>query len=309
MQTILVPIDFSAAAESALLYANKLAVRLPAEIVLVHAGSGPALPAEERAQLLRCLEALAERLRYQQLMRQDARRIRYYYHVAAEALHTSLQVLVAGYCASLVVTGRTLDNCAAAMAAGNAPQSLPERVSCPVLVVPPGRHELPAHIVVAGNFDRLGTGQLASVQALARTPNAHFDLVQFYQKSQLYSAESKILMLQKKALQAAGQQLPNATTHLLPEEDELEGLSEFCAQQAAQLLVLATTDGCLVRRFFHPHYVQTNAYHLRTPALLLPVSTLPSAACCAKCTLRKVAAQQLALGQLKEDLGILQAAG
>jgi nucleotide-binding universal stress UspA family protein len=299
MQTILVPIDFSAAAESALLYANKLAVRLPAEIVLVHAGSGPALPAEERAQLLRRLEALAERLRYQQLMRQDARRIRYYYHVAAEALHTSLQVLVAGYCASLVVTGRTLDNCAAAMAAGTAPQSLPERVSCPVLVVPPGRHELPAHIVVAGNFDRLGAGQLASVQALARTPNAHFDLVQFYQKSQLYSAESKILMLQKKALQAAGQQLPNATTHLLPEEDELEGLSEFCAQQAAQLLVLATTDGCLVRRFFHPHYVQTNAYHLRTPALLLPVSTLPSAACCAKCTLRKVAAQQLAVG-LKE---------
>ncbi len=300
MQTILVPIDFSAAAEGALLYANKLAVRLPAEIVLVYAGTGSALLADERTQLLRRLEALAERLRYQQLTRQDGRRIRYYYHVAAETLPDSLQVLVAGYCASLVVTGLALDNCAAAMAAGNAPKSLPERVSCPVLLVPAGRHELPAQLVVAGDFDRVGAGQLAGVQALARTPNAHFDLVQFYKKSQLYTAESKVLSQQKKALQIARQLLPNATTHLLPEEDELEGLSEFCAQQAAQLLVLATTDGCLVRRFFHPHYVQTNAYHLRIPALLLPTSTLPSAACCAACELRRVAAQQLALGQFRK---------
>jgi hypothetical protein len=299
MQTILVPIDFSAAAEGALLYANKLAVRLPAEIVLVHAGTGSALLADERTQLLRRLEALAERLRYQQLTRQDGRRIRYYYHVAAEALPDSLQVLVAGYCASLVVTGLTLDNCAAAMAAGTAPKSLPERVSCPVLLVPAGRHELPAQIVIAGDFDRIAAGQLASVQALTRTPSAHFDLVHFYQKAQLYTAESKTLSQQKKALQAARQLLPNATTHLLSEEDELEGLSEFCAQQAAQLLVLATTDGCLVRRFFHPHYVQTNAYHLRIPALLLPTSTLPSAACCASCELRRAATRQLALGQLK----------
>jgi hypothetical protein len=299
MQTILVPIDFSAAAEGALLYANKLAVRLPAEIVLVHAGTGSALLADERTQLLRRLEALAERLRYQQLTRQDGRRIRYYYHVAAEALPDSLQVLVAGYCASLVVTGLTLDNCAAAMAAGTAPQSLPERVSCPVLVVPPGRHELPTQVVVAGDFDHIAAGQLASVQALTRTPSAHFDLVHFYQKAQLYTAESKTLSQQKKALQAARQLLPNATTHLLPEEDELEGLSEFCAHQAAQLLVLATTDGCLVRRFFHPHYVQTNAYHLRIPALLLPTSTLPSAACCASCELRRAATRQLALGQLQ----------
>jgi hypothetical protein len=42
------------------------------------------------------------------------------------------------------------------------------------------------------------------------------------------------------------------------------------------------TDGCLVRRFFHPHYLQTNAYHLRI--LGLPsLNTLSSAACCANC--------------------------
>lgn len=294
MQTILVPIDFSAAAENALRYANKLAVRLPAEIVLVHGGTNSALPPEERAALLSRLEALAERLRYQQLTRQGARRIRYYYHLAAEALPDCLQVLVTGYCASLVVTGLALDDCAAATAAGTAPQGLPERVSCPVLVVPPGHHELPTHVVVAGDFDRLGAGQLASLPALARTPAAHFDLVQFYQVSQLYHAASKGLTPLKKALQSAQHDLPNATTHLLAEEDALEGVSEFCTQHAAQLLVLATVDGCLVRRFFHPHYRQTHAYHLRIPALLLPLGTLPSAACCARCALRQAATGQLA---------------
>ena len=62
MQTILVPIDFTAASENALVYANKLAVRLPAEIVLVQAGTGGALAPTPRIELLARLQALAERL-------------------------------------------------------------------------------------------------------------------------------------------------------------------------------------------------------------------------------------------------------
>jgi hypothetical protein len=287
LQTILVPIDFTPASEDALVYANKLAVRLPAEIVLVHAGSGAALP-PARAALLRRLEALAERLRYRQLTRQSGRRISYLCHVAAEPLADCLQVLVTGYCADLVVTGQALLDCATASAAGTPLLLLPERVSCPVLVVPPGCPELPGRLVVAGDFARLGGAQLAPLAALTRTAQAHFDLVQFY------TPASAGLAPLKKALLAARAHLPGATTHLLPDDDALEGLSEFCAQQGAQLLVLATADGCLVRRFFNPHYRQTSAYHLSIPVLLLPTSTLPTAACCANCGLRQIAEARLA---------------
>ncbi|GAB3634630.1 hypothetical protein GCM10027422_02200 [Hymenobacter arcticus] len=287
LQTILVPIDFTPASEDALVYANKLAVRLPAEIVLVHAGTGIALPLDERAALLRRLEALAERLRYQQLTRQSGRRITYLCHVAAEQLATCLQVLVTGYCADLVVTGLALLDCATAGAAGAPLLLLPERVSCPVLVVPPGYPELPGRLVVAGDFARLGGAQLAPLAALARTAPAHFDLVQFY------APTSAGLAPLKKALLAARAHLPGATTHLLPDDDALEGLSEFCAHQRAQLLVLGTADGCLVRRFFNPYYRQTNAYHLGIPVLLLPTSTLPTAACCASCSLRQAAEARL----------------
>jgi nucleotide-binding universal stress UspA family protein len=287
MQTILVPIDFSAAAENALLYANKLAVRLPAEVVLVHGNVGSALTPEHRDALLRRLEALAERLRYQQLTRQDGRRISYHCHLAAEPLSECLEVLVAGYRADLVVAGLTLTDCASMTAAGAPLNLLPERVSCPVLLVPPGRHELPGRVVVSGDFARLSGNQLAPLLELARTPTAHFDLVQFHPLT------SSGLAPLKKALLAARANLPQADVHLVAEDDALEGLSEFCGRQQAQLLVLATTDGCLVRRFFNPQYLRTNAYHLRVPALLLPTSTLPTPACCARCGLRQAAEAQL----------------
>lgn len=281
MQTILVPIDFTAASDDALLYANKLAVRLRAEIVLVQAGIGYVPTLEQRAAQLLRLEALAERLRYQQLTRQNGRRIRYHYHLAAEPLPEVLELLVAGYRADLVVTGLALGNCAAPEVTGT---RLPERVSCPVLVVPPGRHELAGRVVVAGDFAALDTRPLAGLPALARARDARFDLVQFYQPGTAGLAPLK------KALIAACAQIPAAHAHLLPEADALEGLSEFCGRQNAQLVVLATTDGCVTRRFFHPHYTQTRAYHLRVPVLLLPTSVRPTEANCAACSLRKAAA-------------------
>ena len=288
MQTILVPIDFTAASENALVYANKLAVRLPAEIVLVQGSTGTSLTPAERAKLLARLQALAERLRYQQLTRQSGRRIQYHYHLAAEPLAEALEVLVDGYRADLVVTGLALSDCATAAAAGTPLVLLPEQVSCPVLLVPPGHHELPGRVVVSGDFARLNANALAGLPGLARTPGAHFDLVQFHPPT------SAGLAPLKKALLDARVHLPGAEVHLLPDDDALEGLSEFCAGHKAELLVLATADGCLVRRFFNPHYTKTNAYHLRRPVLLLPTSILPTAAYCAECSLRQAAEARLA---------------
>jgi len=287
MQTILVPIDFSPSAENALLYANKLAVRLPAEVVLVRSTAGELLPPEGRAAELARLAALAERLRYQQLTRQDGRRISYHFHLTPDTLPGGLDVLAAGYRADLVVAGLALTDCAAATAAGAPLALLPERVRCPVLLVPPGRHELPSHVVISGDFARLGGAQLAPLARLGRTPAARFELVQFH------APASAGLAPLKKALLAARAHLPGAAVHLLPEDDALEGLGEFCARQQAQLLVLATADGCLVRRFFNPLYRRTHAYHLCVPALLLPTSTLPTQACCARCALRQPAEAQL----------------
>jgi nucleotide-binding universal stress UspA family protein len=285
MRTILVPIDFTAASENALIYANKLALRLPAEIVLVPVGAP--IPAERQPATLQRLEALAERLRYHQLTRQSARRINYRCYVGAEPLADGLKTLVANYSASLVVAGQSLADCATANANGPSRAWLPEQVRCPVLLVPPGRHEPASRVVVSGNFARLDAGHLQLLQPLSSPAGAHFDLVQFH------APTSAGLAPLKKALMSARAHFTGATVHLLPEEDALEGLSEFSAEHGAQLLVVATADGCLVRRFFNPHYTKTNAYHLRIPVLLLPTSTEPIPACCEQCSLRQAAEARL----------------
>lgn len=292
MQTILVPIDFTPASENALVYANKLALRLPAEIVLVYSGDGSLLQPERHAALRQRLEALAERLRYQQLTRQSGRRISYHFHVSTEALADGLETLVAGYQASLVVAGLSLSDCASAKASGTSLALLPERVSCPVLLVPPGRHSLASRVVVSGDFTRLKPTHLQPLVPLSNATGAHFDLVQFYHPT------SAGLAPLKKALMSTRAHFADATVHLLPEEDALEGLIDYSAEHGAQLLVVATPDGCLVRRFFNPHYTQTNAYHLRIPALILPTSTEPTPACCEQCGLRKAAEARL-LAQLE----------
>ncbi len=287
MQTILVLIDFTPAAENALVYANKLALRLPAEIVLVCAGPGIAHSPECRTALLGRLVALAERLRYQQLTRQSGRRIRYHYHVVEPPLPETLELLVAGYVADLVVAGLALADCAAAAAAEVPLVLLPEHVSCPVLLVPPGHHELAGRVVVSGDFAHFDAHRLAGLPLLARATGAHFNVVQFFEPG------ATGLVALKKGLMEAHAQLPNATAQFRPQEDPLEDLSDYCAQEAAQLLVLATTDGCLLRRFFNPAYRQTHAYHLRIPVLLLPTSTVPTAAYCAQCSLRRQVAPTL----------------
>ena len=94
----------------------------------------------------------------------------------------------------------------------------------------------------------------------------------------------------KEALRAACVQISAARAHLLPEADVLEGLSEFCAQQDAQLLVLATAEGCLTRRFFHPHNTKTRAVSSAHPGAVVPTSSRPTEASCAACSRRKAAA-------------------
>ncbi|ALW86757.1 hypothetical protein AUC43_17735 [Hymenobacter sedentarius] len=288
MKTILVPIDFTEPSENALVYANSLAARLPARIVLVDNGSADEPPPELRAARLRRLEALAERLRYQQLARQSGRRINYWYHLATGPIPDALEALVTGYKADLLVTGLNLTKGTASTAAGDAVTLLPDQLSCPVLIVPPGHHELPTYVVVAGNFAHFQGQRLAWLPCLARTTSAHFDLVQFQPD------DSMCLGSLKKALLNAHAHLPSAAVHMLPQEDALEGISGYCSQHSAELLVIASSAGELLHQFFNPNATRANPYHLCIPVLLLPTWTRPTEANWAECSLKLAVENRMA---------------
>jgi len=284
MKTILVPIDHTPAAEHTLAYANKLAVRWPAEVVLLychHLNAADGEPAAAlRAQEQR-LRGLVERLRYQQLTRQNGRRIQYRYRVLAGCLHDHAAAEAAACAADLVVMGLAHIDCGQQEAPGNHAAAIIALVSCPVLVVPAGRRALPNRLVFSADFDALHLHLLPRLSGLASAFPGPLDLVQFYPPT----ARARRRQL-KQALGRAATQLtwPVITEHLVEDDAPLEGVSEYCARTLAQLLIIAPATTAQLLRYFDLCYTQTQAYHTQIPMLVLRAAEQPAAdTCCEHC--------------------------
>lgn len=284
MKTILVPIDHTAAAEHTLAYANKLAVRWPAEIVLLYCHpvatpGAPAAPAVE-AQEQR-LRSLVERLRYQQLTRQDGRRIHYHYRVLAGCLHDHVRAEATHCAADLVVMGLEHIDCGRQEAPGNHAAAITELVDCPVLVVPTGRRSLPHRLAFSADFATLDPHILSRLSALEEAFPAPLELVQYYAPTD--RPQRRRL---KQALSKAATHLPwnFITPHLLEEDAPMEGISEFCAHTQTQLLIIAPASQAQLLRYFDVGYTTTRAYHTQIPILVLRAAERQaSVACCDRC--------------------------
>ena len=283
MKTILVPIDNTPAAEHTLAYANKLAVRWPAEVVVLYchqldaAAGEPAAVLQAQEQRLR---GLVERLRYQQLTRQNGRRIQYRYRVLAGCLHDHVQAEAAACAADLVVMGLAHIDCGQQVAPGNHAAAITALVGYPILVVPAGRLALPNRLVFSADFDALNLHLLPRLSGLASAFPGPLDLVQFYPRT----ARPRRRQL-KQALSRAASQLtwPIITEHLVEDDAPLEGISEYCARTQAQLLIIAPADTAQLLRYFDLCYTQTQAYHTQIPVLVLPAERTAQVACCERC--------------------------
>ena len=288
MKTLLVPIDHTATAEHTLAYANKLAVRWPAEIVVLYCHPATAkLTAEVEAENLATqeqrLRSLVERLRYQQLTRQDGRRIRYRYRVLPGCLADHIQAEAALCDAALVVLGLEHLDCCQHLAPSNHAVGLTERLTCPVLLVPAGRRSLPRHLVLSADFAARDERLMRQLSALAGAFPAPLDLVQTYPPTD----RPRRLQL-KQALQAATAQLAwlaPVAAHLVEDEARLEGVDEFCARAHADLLVIAPTSAAELAHYFATCYTKTRAYHTQIPVLVLRAIGYHAGqeSCCARC--------------------------
>ena len=286
MKTLLVPIDHTATAEHTLAYANKLAVRWPAEIVVLycHPTAANATAKAEAGTLAtqeQRLRSLVERLRYQQLTRQDGRRIRYRYRVLSGCLHDHVRAEAIRCAADLVVMGLEHIDCDRQEAPGNHAAAITELVRCPVLVVPTGRRPLPNRLVFSANFGAVSQLVLPQLAALAGAFPAPLELVEFYAPSQRPQRRSLRQGLSK-AVTHLNWAAP-VTSHLIEEDAPLEGTSEFCARLQTQLLIIAPTSHAQLLRYFDACYATTQAYHTQIPVLVLPAERTAQVACCERC--------------------------
>jgi nucleotide-binding universal stress UspA family protein len=280
MKTILVPLDHTTAAEHTLAYANKLAVRWPAEVVVLYCHPHPGASATELEAEEQRLGSLVERLRYQQLTRHDGRRIRYHYRVLAGCLHDHVRAEAGRCAADLVLMGLEHIDCGQQEAPGNHAAAITELVSCPVLVVPAGRRSLPNRLAFAADFRTLDLHVLPRLAALAEAFPAPLDLVQFYAPTDRPQRRHLHQALRKASSHLAW---AHTSTHLLEDDAPLEGISEFCARVQAQLLVIAPGSNAQLLRYFDACYATTRAFHTQIPVLVLPAERQASVACCDRC--------------------------
>jgi len=287
MKTILVPLDHTAAAEYTLAYANKLAVHWPAEVVVLYchpapAAGAPAIDLTEQEQRVR---SLVERLRYQQLTRQDGRRIHYQYRVLAGCLHDHVLAEAVRCAAELVVMGLEHIDCGRQVPPGNHAATIAELVTCPVLVVPPGRRPLPSRLALCADFPTLNLNTLPRLSALQGAFPGTLDIVQFYSPAD----RPQRRRLKQVLHQAAGQLTwPTIVPHLLEDDAPLEGISEFCARTQTQLLLVAPTTVAQLLRYFDQCYTTTHAYHTQIPMLVLrSTERQPRLVCCEQCAQRE----------------------
>ena len=284
MKTILVPLDHTAAAEHTLAYANKLAVRWPAEVVLLHCiPTAPVATADVLATEEQRLRSLVERLRYQQLTRQDGRRIRYRYRVLPGALPEHVQAEALRCAADLVVMGLEHIDCCHQATPDTHAAALAGLLACPVLVVPAGRRSLPRRVVFSADFGGLDNSILRRLSALTGAFPAPLELVQFY--APLDRPRRRSL---KQALHTAAAQLAWAapvTEHLVEDEARLEGVDEFCAREHADLLIIAPASAGQLVQFFGACYTKTRAYHTQIPVLVLRAIGYNAGqeSCCERC--------------------------
>ncbi|WP_400191588.1 universal stress protein [Hymenobacter sp. B81] len=281
MQTILVPLDLTAATEHTVVYANKLAVRLHAEVVLLYCHPGAELTAAAEAGFRQRLSILAERLRYVQLVRQDGRRIRYRFVVRAGCLHDHVPAVIGEVGADLLVLALEHTDCGEQAPDGNHAVRIAEQAPCPVLVVPAGPRPLPSRLVFTTDFGHVDAAALPLLGELAHSLRAQLNLVHFYRRLDLPG-----LISVKRGLRDTREALAGVPVDckLVLEDDPLEGIGEFCARIGAQLLVYAPAETGPLRRFFDVCYTKTDAYHTRIPVLVLPRPAAPAEAfCCQRC--------------------------
>ena len=286
MKRILVPTDFSKPAENALAFANKLAARLGADIVLLHCAHIPELSAEAHAAAVQKLQHFSERLRYQQPVRQEGRRIRYDYVVQQGCLQNHVLNLAEKNPFDLIVMPLEFSDCEPAEFPGSHAASLMEVVECPVLLVPNNaRLQQLSKLVFATDFTDQDPRVLQQIGVFAEIFHSHLSVVQVYGK-----AERNQLHVYKQGIKELQQTIhyPALSCHLVEEEDLLEGICDFAEKQQADMLVLATQDSFLFRNLFDISYTKTRAYHTQVPVLAFHQhKQKPCASCCKQCADRK----------------------
>ncbi|MBD0260839.1 MAG: universal stress protein [Cytophagales bacterium] len=269
MKTILVPTDFSVAAQMASQYAAALARATRAQLVLLHTYHVPV--SYQRVS--------GKAVRAQRLEKQQGKKLEVFRRELAEAYGIEAKTLVMPglaaeqvpslaqtLAADLVVMGTRRNGDPTRDLFGSVTTAVISRSAVPVLVVPQGVvFRQPKEIVLATDFQAVpGPDQFGVLGILARQFGAAIRVVH------VRGAQSAAVATGTgTALENALEDLEH-TYELVTDEDKVHGLEQYLAQTSPDWLVMLPHRYPVLSRIFHRSFTRHMALHACLPLLVLP---------------------------------------
>jgi nucleotide-binding universal stress UspA family protein len=279
METILCPTDFSASSLNAIHYAEELAARLGARLVLFHNIAEPIVQelvsaekstadgtwryqAQEEEKKVR-LEALKKALensawgeptQYETILRHGV-------------LQETIPQVAREQQADLIVIGNEGAEALKEIFVGSVAENLTKSATCPVLIVPPHATFKPLNKIVFATD--LGGEPFVDVQWILNLA-ALFDAELLFVHV-LASDRARYQLFAENELHRLYKNLPykNAAFYLEENPSVEEGISQFCRRHKADMLVMGSHPHRLWQHLLAENAAGQMAYHTYLPLLVI----------------------------------------
>jgi nucleotide-binding universal stress UspA family protein len=267
MQTILVPVDFSAASRNAIVYAAELARLFNARLLLFHAYMLPTPVTEVPYMMVTADELQQEN---EAALKKESRDLYSTYGVQSESIarigiaSDEIKELTKEQPIDLIVMGMKgaggLDKIV-----GSTTINVTRKLKTPVLIVPHDASYKPVkHITYASDFSyRTSPNLFAPLQAFAKKQNAHIDILHV-QKGEVKPEE----LVSRADISKFFSNYPHEFV-TVSGNSVTQGINEYLQHHSSELLVMVAHKHTFFERIFSKSHTASMAYETKIPLLVL----------------------------------------
>jgi len=273
---ILVPVDFSACSENALVYAMHLADKIKANLLLLNIPSADSAGLESpvSASLVVDEQIKQSRVRIKTLIQKVTESIRssldevppIQTNIEAGRVETTICDVAARNQVEYIVMGTQGENSTLDKYLGSVASNVLKDAPCPVIVVPENT-EFAKKVVIgyATDFSDADPFEIWKAVKLFKPFQPIIKCVHFNEK-QVYT-EDKIRELELYFKETSPEL--NIEFYSLPVEDKVKDMNDFVEKYDINILVMYKPKRTFFKSLFHKSYTQKMASHTNVPLLVL----------------------------------------
>jgi nucleotide-binding universal stress UspA family protein len=279
METLLCPTDFSASADNAVLYADELAQRINARIILFHIIyelTAQELVSDDTGHFTR----LSVDIAYEEAQRKKLEAIKstlentnwglpvqYETKIKYGQTKNTIPQLVLEEHADLVVIGHEGNNGLKDIFKGSVAADIIQNSPCPVLVIPAKANFKPINkIVFATDLEGEPFTEVGYVSKLAGLFEAEILFLHVLSKP---SRKKEVIAEEELNRMYKSMAYKNVSFHQITNTHMEEGISQFCQQHKADMLVMGYHPRPFWQHLFTQDYTRQIADHTYLPLLVI----------------------------------------